>query len=287
MGSEEAEGAPDLVWLSQRLEDAVPALASLAARCAIPESLRATAWRLFLETVPPLSPEQWPALVAAQREQYRTMRDHAMARLREAMEQAIPDDDDDDDDFDSAVFAASAASAARNASTDSEEDERQRAAREALMAVEDAADQIRGDLERCYPEGAGSHFVQAARQKTMFQILLAWSVAHPQPGYRQGMHELLANVVWVFERSFATTAVAVLPADSPVNALRVDPTFIEEDAFWLFDKIIAAWLPLYDTTSNLVVDTAARVQHAILVSVSLASSLRRRRRRAPFLLLID
>ena len=230
------DAEPDLVWLCEHLStDNLASLASLASRCQLPESLRATAWRLFFRVVPPEKPETWATTVADQRELYRFERSKAMERLGEAMAEAIDDGLDDDN------------------------------------AVEDTADQIRRDLERCYPEGAGSHFIEAPRQKMMFHILLVWALKHDQPGYRQGMHELLANVIWAFEKSFAATALAVLPPDSPVNALRVDIAFLEEDAFWLFEKLIAAWLPLYETSGSsserhhsVIVDMCTRIQKSRL-----------------------
>jgi len=212
----------DLHWLDERVESAFADLAALASRCALTEALRATAWRLFLGLVRPDEPATWPTAVAAQRERYVGMRARAMARLEEAMRQAIRPEEEEE------------------ATKDASDGEH------SLAELEDAADQIRADLERCYPEGAGSHFVEPRRQKMMFHILLVWSNEHARPGYRQGMHELLAPLVWTLERSFAATSLVVLPPGSALHPVRVDLRYLEEDAYWLFDAVATLFLPLYD-----------------------------------------
>eukprot|EP00250_Pteridium_aquilinum_P017300 c23557_g2_i1 orf=597-3395(-) len=55
---------------------------------------------------------------------------------------------------------------------------------------------IDNDLTRLYPEHSG--FFQSPVCKAMFQrILLVWSLLHPNCSYRQGMHELLAPLLYV------------------------------------------------------------------------------------------
>lgn len=215
----------DFTELSERLESAVPALMSLAARCAIPAELRATAWRLFLRVVPSEAPERWAKRVGEQRAAYGSMRERTMARLAEAMSQALPETDEE-------------------AGGD-------------LVELEDAADQIRRDLERCYPEGAGDFFVEASRQKLMFDVLLVWAHQHPAPSYRQGMHELLAPLVWAMTESFEATTLVCLPPNNPLNALRVDLAFLEADVYWLFAALADIAVPLYESS---VVASCHRIQ---------------------------
>ena len=144
-----------LVRLAQELTGIVPRLQKLAARGALPAAARGTAWRLFLRVVPPQQPDRWAAAVAGKRATYDTLRAAAHAALHEAMAQALDDQNggaehgDDGDD--------------------------------AGAALEEAADQIRRDCERCYLEGAGDHFLEPARQQLMFGVLLTWAHAHPEP----------------------------------------------------------------------------------------------------------
>ncbi|KAK9269362.1 hypothetical protein L1049_001133 [Liquidambar formosana] len=52
------------------------------------------------------------------------------------------------------------------------------------------------DLSRLYPEH-GSYFQTPGCQGMLRRILLLWSLRHPEYGYRQGMHELLAPLLYV------------------------------------------------------------------------------------------
>ncbi|KAK9097511.1 hypothetical protein Sjap_023008 [Stephania japonica] len=52
------------------------------------------------------------------------------------------------------------------------------------------------DLSRLYPED-GSYFQTPACQGMLRRILLLWCLRHPEFGYRQGMHELLAPLLYV------------------------------------------------------------------------------------------
>ncbi|GBG89205.1 hypothetical protein CBR_g48913 [Chara braunii] len=52
------------------------------------------------------------------------------------------------------------------------------------------------DLARLYPEH-GDFFQSSPCQTALRRILLVWSLKNPQPGYCQGMHELLAPLVYV------------------------------------------------------------------------------------------
>ncbi|KAE8733124.1 Ypt/Rab-GAP domain of gyp1p superfamily protein isoform 3 [Hibiscus syriacus] len=52
------------------------------------------------------------------------------------------------------------------------------------------------DLSRLYPEH-GSYFQALGCQGMLRRILLLWCLSHPEFGYRQGMHELLAPLLYV------------------------------------------------------------------------------------------
>ena len=104
-------------------------------------------------------------------------------------------------------------------------------------ALEDAADQIRKDCERCYIDGAGDHFAEATRQKALFDALLTW---HCTSGdYRQGMHEVLATIWWALERSQNAASLYCPAPSSPLHALLPSADDLEADAFSLFAKLAA------------------------------------------------
>nr|GEY77875.1 hypothetical protein [Tanacetum cinerariifolium] len=54
------------------------------------------------------------------------------------------------------------------------------------------------DLSRLYPEH-GSYFQTPGCQGMLRRILLLWCITHPNYGYRQGMHELLAPLLYVLQ----------------------------------------------------------------------------------------
>ncbi|KAK4396700.1 TBC1 domain family member 5 [Sesamum angolense] len=54
------------------------------------------------------------------------------------------------------------------------------------------------DLTRLYPE-RGSYFQTSGCQSMLRRILLLWCLKNPEYGYRQGMHELLAPLLYVLQ----------------------------------------------------------------------------------------
>ncbi|XP_028774084.1 uncharacterized protein LOC114731132 isoform X1 [Neltuma alba] len=57
---------------------------------------------------------------------------------------------------------------------------------------------VNQDLSRLYPEH-GTYFQTPGCQVLLRRILLLWCVKHPECGYRQGMHELLAPLLYVLQ----------------------------------------------------------------------------------------
>lgn len=80
------------------------------------------------------------------------------------------------------------------------------------------------------------YFRQPATQNMMLDILFVWCKMHPSIGYRQGMHEVLAPLLWVVERDAvdrgATNAV------DPTLADMLDSVYIEHDTHTLFALIM-------------------------------------------------
>ncbi|XP_052181575.1 uncharacterized protein LOC127794485 [Diospyros lotus] len=58
------------------------------------------------------------------------------------------------------------------------------------------------DLSRLYPEH-GSYFQSPELQSMFRRILLLWCLMHPEYGYKQGMHELLAPLLYVLHADIA------------------------------------------------------------------------------------
>ena len=58
--------------------------------------------------------------------------------------------------------------------------------------------EIKKDLNRLYPTGCDEFFVDPEINAIMLNSLFVWSKMHPDTSYRQGMHELLAPIIFLF-----------------------------------------------------------------------------------------
>ena len=66
-----------------------------------------------------------------------------------------------------------------------------------LRQDEEIRAEIFQDIERCMPDE--SYFRQTHTQRMMLDILFVFCKINQDVGYRQGMHELLAPILWVVE----------------------------------------------------------------------------------------
>jgi TBC1 domain family protein 5 len=82
------------------------------------------------------------------------------------------------------------------------------------------------------------YFRQPGTQDMMLDILFVWCKMHPSIGYRQGMHEILAPLLWVVERdAIELRSPADAPSD-PLLADMLDSSHIEHDSHTLFSIIM-------------------------------------------------
>lgn len=98
------------------------------------------------------------------------------------------------------------------------------------------------------PENA--YFREAPTQKLLLDVLFVFCKLNPDIGYRQGMHELLAPVLWVVEKD------AIQPrslerhrgSDGSDGLLRdiLDAQYIEHDVFTLFSLIMQTARTFYE-----------------------------------------
>jgi TBC1 domain family protein 5 len=125
-------------------------------------------------------------------------------------------------------------------------------------------------------------------QKLLLDILFIYSKLNQDIGYRQGMHEILAPVLWVVERDAIkdTDEEAVNEtANGDWMAQMLDSKFVEHDTFTLFCVIMQTAKAFYEVgeqgqvtssqgTSPIVV-RSRRIHHEILgvVDPQLASHL--------------
>lgn len=97
-------------------------------------------------------------------------------------------------------------------------------------------------------------FREPTTQKKLLDILFIYAKLNPDIGYRQGMHELLAPILWIIEQDgidVATTA----NLDRQVEGIdfmleTLDSKYIEHDAFSLFCAVMQTAKAFYETGEN-------------------------------------
>lgn len=93
------------------------------------------------------------------------------------------------------------------------------------------------------------YFRQPATQKMLLDILFIYCKLNPDVGYRQGMHELLAPVLWVVERDSLEPSLPPLDSTSPLEAL-LSSQYIEHDTFTLFALIMQTAKSCYEPVTQ-------------------------------------
>ena len=86
-----------------------------------------------------------------------------------------------------------------------------------------------------------TYFRQPDTQNMMLDILFIYTKLNPDVGYRQGMHELLAPVLWVVERD----AMEVTETSQQIHQV-LDVRYVEHDTFTLFAEIMKSAKSFYD-----------------------------------------
>lgn len=82
------------------------------------------------------------------------------------------------------------------------------------------------------------YFRQPATQNMMLDVLFVWCKMHPDIGYRQGMHEILAPLLWVVERDAIEATGAGAGTTDRTLADMLDSRYIEHDTHTLFSIIM-------------------------------------------------
>ena len=137
---------------------------------------------------------------------------------------------------------------------------------------EETRAEIFQDVERCMPENL--HFREPETQSMLLDILFVYCKLNPDLGYRQGMHEILAPILWVISSDAMEPDNGPNPGQSshieldrkaagPANFQRSDKTLkreevelvfscldhqhIEHDAFNLFRIVMHTVKSYYET----------------------------------------
>ncbi|CAB3998149.1 TBC1 domain family member 5 isoform X1 [Paramuricea clavata] len=103
-------------------------------------------------------------------------------------------------------------------------------------------DLILQDLDRLFP---GMHYFQSKKIKDiLLHILFCYARMNPNVGYKQGMHEVLAPLIFVLE--YDSEVFQFLEnSDNEVMKDLINPEFLECDAFCLFEHLMDIIEPWY------------------------------------------
>ena len=154
-----------------------------------------------------------------------------------------------------------------------------------LRQDEELRAEIQQDVERCMPEE--QYFRQAKTQRMLLDILFIFCKMNPDVGYRQGMHELLAPILWVVEND-SLNIVDMQTEDfagdeQMLNALTA--SFLEHDAFTIYSLLMQSAKSFYElgqperrasntsgqgsnqSGTSPIVDRSKRIHHVYLASL--------------------
>ncbi|KAF1829013.1 RabGAP/TBC [Decorospora gaudefroyi] len=174
----------------------------------ITAGLRSVCWKIFL-VFKTLDRSSWPTHLSHSRKTYESLHTHYLRAIQNPNE------------FESSVDPLSELSESPWI---------------ALRADEELRAEIFQDIERCMPDNV--YFRQPATQNMMLDILFVWCKMHADIGYRQGMHEILAPLLWVVERDAVDAAAQKAGAADRTLVEMLDSGYIEHDTHMLFSVIM-------------------------------------------------
>ncbi|RAL07496.1 GTPase-activating protein GYP6 [Aspergillus homomorphus CBS 101889] len=176
------------------------------------DGLRSICWKAFL-LFDDLDRAQWPQKLSDSRSAYVALKDHFLKYIEHP------------DDLESTVDPL--ADDAESPWQTLRNDEQTRA-------------DISQDVDRCLQENF--FFREPTTKAKMIDILFIYAKLNPDLGYRQGMHEILAPLLWVVDRD----AIEMNPLEEPgeTNAdddamlQLLDARYVEHDSFALFCSVM-------------------------------------------------
>ncbi|KAJ3428849.1 tbc1 domain family member gtpase-activating protein [Anaeramoeba flamelloides] len=101
---------------------------------------------------------------------------------------------------------------------------------------------IQLDIDRTNPDN--EFYSKPKIKKKMFNILFIYSKEHPDLSYRQGMHEILAPIIYVVYQEYQKRN------GSSTFMHLIDEKYIEEDSYLIFERIMYISKNLFLTTPS-------------------------------------
>lgn len=100
-------------------------------------------------------------------------------------------------------------------------------------------EEINTDVQRLYPDGCGTFFEDEGIRRMTVNGLFVWCRMHEDVSYRQGMHELMAPIIFCLEgEKLAATAPAGAPAGAQEVSALLSAAEVEADAFLVFEAVM-------------------------------------------------
>ncbi|KAG1711056.1 hypothetical protein DVH05_013773 [Phytophthora capsici] len=100
-------------------------------------------------------------------------------------------------------------------------------------------EEINTDLDRLYPAGNESFFQNELYLSTLRHVLFVWCRLHPDVAYRQGMHDVVAVVLYAFLQTSGEGQEEIIQ----VHNL---PEHAEADNFLVFEAVMLFLKPFYE-----------------------------------------
>ncbi|KAI8854191.1 rab-GTPase-TBC domain-containing protein [Chytridium lagenaria] len=184
------------------------------------DSLRSLHWKIYLEYLPSLETNAWPSVLQKERHGYEDLKKRFA--------------------FDPSRGATKELEVNNPLSLDDESPWSQYFKDTELVKI------IRQDVERTMPDQP--FFREERIQEILTSILFVWSKLNPDVSYRQGMHEILAPILYVVEMDKVDARQNGLQFS--LQAAVFDDKFVEHDTAVLFYKIMRSAKPLYETGND-------------------------------------
>lgn len=118
-----------------------------------------------------------------------------------------------------------------------------------LRKDEELRAEIKQDVDRCMQETP--YFRLPETQRTMLDILFVYCRLNPDVSYRQGMHEILAPILWAVESDAIDLGQSskAMGEDALIKDV-FEAACIEHDAFALFGQIMQSAKNFYEQTTH-------------------------------------
>ncbi|KAF9921360.1 hypothetical protein FBU30_008635 [Linnemannia zychae] len=187
------------------------------------DGIRSVCWKIYLGCIPTLEISTWSYAMATERERY--------VELRQKYCRGIGSDDGLEPDLElNNPLSLAEDSPWQQFFVDSE-----------LKKI------IKQDVERTLPDN--DYFRSEKVQDQLSDILFIYCKINHDVSYRQGMHELLAHILWVVSsESLDIESDAGASSDPTLDVMRsvLDSKYIEHDTFTLFSSLMSRAKPWYE-----------------------------------------